>query len=161
MRELSDRLKGLLGEAAVVLGAADNGRPVMVASFTGGVVERGLSAAQVVKDAARLMGGGGGGRDTMAQAGGKDAGKLEEALAAARTAIEAKLGEADLTRVLALDYGSARCGCAVSDPTGTLATPLPPVERPGSERGLKAIARHRAGAGCVAGPRGAAREPVR
>ena len=91
LRELSDRLKGLLGEAAVVLGAADNGRPVMVASFTGGVVERGLSAAQVMKDAARLMGGGGGGRDTMAQAGGKDAGKLEEALAAARTAIEAKL----------------------------------------------------------------------
>jgi len=45
-----------------------------------------------------------------------------------------------LTRVLALDYGSARCGCAVSDPTGTLATPLPPVERPGSEPGLKAIA---------------------
>ena len=54
-------------------------------------MERGLSAAEVVKDAARLMGGGGGGRDTMAQAGGKDAGKLEEALAAARTAIEAKL----------------------------------------------------------------------
>ena len=91
LRELSDRLKSSLGEAAVVLGAGGDGRPVMVASFTGGVVERGLSAAQVVKDAARLMGGGGGGRDTMAQAGGKDAGKLEEALAAARTAIEAKL----------------------------------------------------------------------
>ena len=45
-----------------------------------------------------------------------------------------------MTRVLALDYGSARCGCAISDPTGTLATPLPPVERPGSEPGLKAIA---------------------
>jgi putative holliday junction resolvase len=45
-----------------------------------------------------------------------------------------------LTRVLALDYGSARCGCAISDPTGTLATPLRPVERPASESGLKAIA---------------------
>jgi putative Holliday junction resolvase len=43
-------------------------------------------------------------------------------------------------RVLALDYGSARCGCAISDPTGTLATPLPPVARPGTEDGLKAIA---------------------
>ena len=75
LRELSDRLKSSLGEAAVVLGAATNGRPVMVASFTGGVVERGLSAAEVVKEAARLMGGGGGGRDTMAQAGGKDAGQ--------------------------------------------------------------------------------------
>jgi putative Holliday junction resolvase len=39
-------------------------------------------------------------------------------------------------RVLALDYGSARCGCAVSDPTGVLATPLQPVLAPGSRRGL-------------------------
>jgi alanyl-tRNA synthetase len=94
LRDLSDRLKSSLGESAVVLGAAANGRPVMVASFTGGAVERGLSAADVVKDAARLMGGGGGGRATMAQAGGKDAGKLDDALAAARSAIEAKLTSA-------------------------------------------------------------------
>jgi putative Holliday junction resolvase len=39
-------------------------------------------------------------------------------------------------RVLALDYGSARCGCAVSDPTGTLATPVEPVEAPGTRRGI-------------------------
>ncbi len=39
-------------------------------------------------------------------------------------------------RVLALDYGSARCGCAVSDPTGVLATPLEPVTAPASRRGL-------------------------
>ncbi len=39
-------------------------------------------------------------------------------------------------RVLALDYGSARCGCAVSDPTGVLATPLQPVTAPGTRRGL-------------------------
>jgi putative Holliday junction resolvase len=39
-------------------------------------------------------------------------------------------------RVLALDYGSARCGCAVSDPTGVLATPLEPVLLAGSRRGL-------------------------
>jgi putative Holliday junction resolvase len=45
-----------------------------------------------------------------------------------------------VTRVLALDHGSARCGCAVSDPTGTLATPLPAVERPETERGLATIA---------------------
>jgi putative holliday junction resolvase len=38
-------------------------------------------------------------------------------------------------RVLALDYGRARCGCAVSDPTGTLATPLEPVLQPASRRG--------------------------
>lgn len=39
-------------------------------------------------------------------------------------------------RVLALDYGSARCGCAVSDPTGTLATPIDPVLAPGTRKGL-------------------------
>ena len=39
-------------------------------------------------------------------------------------------------RVLALDYGSARCGCAVSDPTGTLATPIEEVLRPATRRGL-------------------------
>jgi putative Holliday junction resolvase len=44
-------------------------------------------------------------------------------------------------RVLALDHGSARCGCAVSDPSGTLATPLPVVERPDTRRGLAVIAR--------------------
>jgi putative Holliday junction resolvase len=43
-------------------------------------------------------------------------------------------------RVLALDYGSARCGCAVSDPTGLLATPLAPVLRPASKRGMAELA---------------------
>jgi putative Holliday junction resolvase len=42
-------------------------------------------------------------------------------------------------RVLALDYGSARCGCAVSDPTGTIVTPLQHVERPGTRRGMLAL----------------------
>ena len=39
-------------------------------------------------------------------------------------------------RVLALDYGRARCGCAVSDPTGILASPIEPVRTPGSRRGM-------------------------
>jgi putative holliday junction resolvase len=43
-------------------------------------------------------------------------------------------------RVLALDYGSARCGCALSDPTGTLATPIDPVERPATRKGLARLA---------------------
>jgi putative Holliday junction resolvase len=42
--------------------------------------------------------------------------------------------------VLALDYGSARCGCALSDPTGTLATPIEPVLRPATRKGLARIA---------------------
>jgi putative Holliday junction resolvase len=44
-------------------------------------------------------------------------------------------------RVLALDYGSARCGCALSDPSGTLATPIAAVERPASRRGIAQIQR--------------------
>jgi putative Holliday junction resolvase len=46
-----------------------------------------------------------------------------------------------LSRVLALDYGRARCGCALSDPTGTIATPLDVIENPGSEQGLAEVAR--------------------
>jgi putative Holliday junction resolvase len=46
-----------------------------------------------------------------------------------------------LTRVLALDYGGARCGCAISDPTETLATPLPAIESPRTDDGLAAITR--------------------
>ncbi len=43
-------------------------------------------------------------------------------------------------RVLALDYGSARTGCAISDPTGTLATPLDPIPQAGTRRGLQRVA---------------------
>jgi putative holliday junction resolvase len=46
-----------------------------------------------------------------------------------------------MPRVLALDHGSARCGCALSDPSGTVATPLPAIERPDTRRGLAAVAR--------------------
>ncbi len=42
-------------------------------------------------------------------------------------------------RVLALDYGSARCGCALSDPTGTIATPIAPILRPTTKAGVKAL----------------------
>jgi putative Holliday junction resolvase len=45
-----------------------------------------------------------------------------------------------MSRTLALDYGAARCGVALSDPSGTLATPLPVVERPGTRKGLGRVA---------------------
>lgn len=44
-------------------------------------------------------------------------------------------------RVLALDYGSAHCGCALSDPTGTIVTPLDAISHPAGKRGLAALAR--------------------
>jgi putative Holliday junction resolvase len=43
-------------------------------------------------------------------------------------------------RVLALDYGTVRCGCAISDPTGTIVTPIEPVLRPASRAGMAALA---------------------
>ncbi|HWH45652.1 MAG TPA: alanine--tRNA ligase [Thermoleophilaceae bacterium] len=89
--ELSDQVKQRLGDAAVVLGCAVEGRVHLVANFAPAAVERGLSAGDVVRTAAEITGGGGGGRDTMAQAGGRDPGKLPEALAAARAQIEKAL----------------------------------------------------------------------
>jgi alanyl-tRNA synthetase len=90
--ELSDRVRQSLGDAAVVLGAAADGRAHLVANFADAAVARGLSAGEVVRAAAQLVGGGGGGRDTMAQAGGREPERLPEAIAAARAAIEAALG---------------------------------------------------------------------
>jgi alanyl-tRNA synthetase len=90
--DLADRIKSRAGDAAVVLGGAADGKVALVASFSNSVVERGISAADVIREAAQIIGGGGGGRDNVAQAGGRDASKLDEALAAARHAIEAKLG---------------------------------------------------------------------
>jgi alanyl-tRNA synthetase len=89
--ELADRIKQRAGEAAVVLGGVDDGKVALVASFTKGAVERGLSAAAVIREAAGVVGGGGGGRDDVAQAGGREPGRLGEALEAAREAIRLAL----------------------------------------------------------------------
>jgi alanyl-tRNA synthetase len=82
--ELADRLRGALGPSAVVLGARDGERVQLVASMTPEAVEDGLDAAAVIKEIGPIVGGGGGGRPAMARAGGKDASRLDEALAAAR-----------------------------------------------------------------------------
>src|SRR3954464_9009312 len=67
--ELSDQLKQRLGDAAVVLGTAVDGRVHLIANFSPAAVERGLKAGDVVRVAAQVAGGGGGGRDPVAQAG--------------------------------------------------------------------------------------------
>ncbi len=136
---LSDTVRQKLGDAVVVLGTAGDERVSLVAQVAPAVAERGVRAGEVIREAAEVVGGGGGGRDTMAQAGGREPEKLPEALATARAAIERALGRMT-GRVLALDHGSARCGCAVSDPSGTLATPLSAVARPDEEAGLDALA---------------------
>jgi alanyl-tRNA synthetase len=89
--ELVDRLKGQLDRAAIVLASAVQERVALVVSVAPELVERGVKAGAIVKAAAAVVGGGGGGRDTLAQAGGRDVAKLEEALAAARAAIESSL----------------------------------------------------------------------
>jgi alanyl-tRNA synthetase len=89
--DVVDRVRGKLPEAAIVLGTAVDGRVHLVASIAPALVQRGVKAGAVVKVAAEVVGGGGGGRDTMAQAGGRDPEKLQEALAAGRAAIEAAL----------------------------------------------------------------------
>jgi alanyl-tRNA synthetase len=90
--ELANRAQSKLGdESAIALGGADGGKVALVVLATKGAVGSGVSAAAVVREAAALVGGGGGGRDDMAQAGGKDPAKLDEALAVARAAIERAL----------------------------------------------------------------------
>jgi alanyl-tRNA synthetase len=88
---LVDRLKATLGDAAIVLGSAIDGRVALVASVAPALVERGVKAGAVVKAAAAVVGGGGGGRDTMARAGGRDPERLPEAVSVAREEIQAAL----------------------------------------------------------------------
>ena len=88
LRDLSDQARQKLGDAVVVLGSATDGRAHIVANVSPSAVERGVKAGEIVRTAAPVMGGGGGGRDTLAQAGGKDPAKLDDALATARAEIE-------------------------------------------------------------------------
>jgi alanyl-tRNA synthetase len=92
LRALGDRLRERLGSAVVVLGAVIGGRPSFLALVTDDQVTRGARADDLVKAAAAVAGGGGGGRPQLAQAGGKDAGKLDEALYAARLVAREQLG---------------------------------------------------------------------
>jgi alanyl-tRNA synthetase len=89
--EIADRLKAKLGDAAIVLGSAGEGRVDLIASVAPSLVARGVRAGDIVRIAAAAVGGGGGGRDTLARAGGRDADKLPDAIDAARKAIESAL----------------------------------------------------------------------
>jgi alanyl-tRNA synthetase len=87
--ELADRVRGqLAGDGIVILGAAIGERASVLVSVAPAVVARGPRAGEIAKAAAGVLGGGGGGRDTIAQAGGSEVGRLDEALAAAEAAVE-------------------------------------------------------------------------
>ena len=80
MREMGDWLKERLSGAVIVLAAVHSGRPALIAMVTPDLVARGLHAGSIAKETASVMEGGGGGRADIAQAGGKRADKLDEAL---------------------------------------------------------------------------------
>ncbi|HHW86384.1 MAG TPA: alanine--tRNA ligase [Chloroflexi bacterium] len=80
LRQMTDWFRDKLGSSVVAVGAVIDDKPLIVAAVTDDLVSRGMHAGNIVRDAAKLMGGGGGGRPTLAQAGGRDATKLDEAL---------------------------------------------------------------------------------
>ena len=80
LREMTDWFRDRLDSGVVVLGTVLGERPAIVAAITPDLVERGADAAVLVKGIARVVDGGGGGRPTIAQAGGRDTSKLDEAL---------------------------------------------------------------------------------
>jgi alanyl-tRNA synthetase len=90
--DLANRVQSKLGPSAVVLGGEFGGKAGLVALVSKDLAGGGLSAGAIIREIAPIVGGGGGGRDDMAQAGGKDPSKLDEAIAAARAAIERELG---------------------------------------------------------------------
>jgi alanyl-tRNA synthetase len=87
LRDLSDRVRQQEKAAGVIVGSVDNGRAYLVVNLDESLVDRGLDAAQLVRDLGRHIGGGGGGRPTLGEAGGKNPEGLRDALAAGKKAI--------------------------------------------------------------------------
>jgi alanyl-tRNA synthetase len=87
---VSDRLKQQHAPAAVIVGVRENGSAQLLINLDKSLEGRGVNAGAVIREAAALIGGKGGGRPTMARAGGKDVEKLDDAVALAeKTIIEA------------------------------------------------------------------------
>lgn len=80
LREMADFIRDKLKSVVVVLGGISEDRPVFLAAVTPDLVEKGYNAGEIVKQVAKVAGGGGGGKATLAQAGGRDKNKLDEAL---------------------------------------------------------------------------------
>jgi alanyl-tRNA synthetase len=92
LRQMSDRFRQRYSSGVAVLASVLDGHPIVIAAVTEDLVERGIHAGELVKAVAKPLGGGGGGRPTLGQAGGKDAGKLDQALASVTNWIQNKLG---------------------------------------------------------------------
>ena len=88
LREMSDVLRGKLKSGIIVLGTVYDDRPQFLGVVTQDLVTRGYNAGNIIREVAKVTGGGGGGRPNMAQAGGKEKGKLDEALRLVRSLVQ-------------------------------------------------------------------------
>ena len=91
LRELGDQLKEKLGEGVVVLASVNEGKVNLIAMATDGAMKQGAHAGNLIKAIAAKVGGGGGGRPNMAQAGGKNPAGIPDAIAEAKNALEGML----------------------------------------------------------------------
>ncbi len=91
LRNTCETLRSKLGSGVVVLASAFGGKVSFVAMATKDAVEHGAHCGNIIREAAKAAGGGGGGRPDMAQAGGKDVGKIDEALKCAMEAIKTQV----------------------------------------------------------------------
>ena len=91
LRNLGDDFKSKLGDSVVVLASAKDGKVNLIAMATDGAVAKGAHAGNIIKAVAGLVGGGGGGRPNMAQAGGKNPEKIDEAVAKAAEVLEGQI----------------------------------------------------------------------
>ena len=91
LRELGDQLKEKLGEGVIVLASDLDGKVSLVAMVTEGAMKQGAHAGNLIKGIASLVGGGGGGRPNMAQAGGKNPAGIPDAIREAKNVLEAQL----------------------------------------------------------------------
>ncbi len=91
LRDLGDSLKEKLGESVIVLASAVDGKVSLMAMAEKGAVEKGAHAGNLIREIASLVGGGGGGRPNMAQAGGKRPEGIEDAIAKVQSVLEKQL----------------------------------------------------------------------
>lgn len=88
LRNMTDELKAKLGSGVILLASENNGKVQLVAAVSKDLTERGLHAGKLIKQAAEVCGGGGGGRPEMAQAGGKESNNIQNALKIAKAYVE-------------------------------------------------------------------------
>ena len=91
LRDLGDQLKEKIGEGVVVLASEKDGKVNLIAMATDAAMQKGAHAGNLIKGIAALVGGGGGGRPNMAQAGGKNPAGIKDALKEAKTVLEQQI----------------------------------------------------------------------